>query len=268
MNEDFSRSVIIITGAGAGIGLTVARRLVEEGYAVVLNDLDDNLATSASKKLNEQGPGSCLAFPGNAGSVEFIRSIVAHTYRQYGRIDGIIANAGITAFGRFLDFNENDFQKLMDINLRGSFFLTQAAAKVMCEQGRGGRILLLSSVIGMRAYPYLTAYAMTKAALRMMARSLVLELSPLGININAIAPGAILTERTTDEAPDYAGIWSQLNPNQRVGMPEDVAETVLFLLSPGARHINGQTIVIDGGWSGVGRNPKNISIPNRNEIKN
>jgi len=128
----------------------------------------------------------------------------------------------------------------------------------MKDQGDGGRVVLMSSITGIKSYPSLAAYSMTKAALRMLARSLVLVLGPHRITINAIAPGATLTERTAMEEPDYAGAWGKLLPTGNVGKPEDMAQTCLFLLSGEAAHINGQTLVVDGGWTVVGRYPGDL----------
>ena len=167
----------------------------------------------------------------------------------------VVANAGLTQFGDFFDFQEEDFRKVLDLNLKGAFFLTQAAARQMRNTEDGGRILLMSSVVADVACPNLAVYSMTKAALRAMARSLVLDLSPYGITINAIAPGATLTERTALEEEDYDGVWSKLNPMGRTARPDDSAQTALFLLSPAARHITGQTLIVDGGWTSVGLTP-------------
>ena len=175
--------------------------------------------------------------------------LVAQAVQSFGRLDIVVANAGITSFGKFLEYSPSEFRSVLDLNLQGSFFLTQAGCKQMVEQGGGGRILLTSSVIGIQAAPQLTAYAMTKAALSMMARNLVAELSPHKISINSIAPGATLTPRTRLESVDYEGEWSRIVPLGRAASTKDIADGALFLLSEEARHISGQTLVIDGGWT-------------------
>ncbi len=167
----------------------------------------------------------------------------------------IIANAGITLFGKFMDFTEDSFQKVMNLNLQGSFFLTQAFAKQIEKQGTKGAVLLLSSNIGCQSFPNLSAYAVTKAGIKMMARNLVSELSPLGIRINAVAPGATLTERTALEEADYWGTWSGITPLNQIATTNDIAKTTLFLLSDDASHITGQTVVVDGGWEAVSLRP-------------
>ncbi|PHN04925.1 SDR family NAD(P)-dependent oxidoreductase [Flavilitoribacter nigricans] len=256
MNRRFIDQVAIVTGAAAGIGFEIARQLAREGAFVILNDVDAEQAVNAAARISSEYRGHCLPLPGDAGSLPVIQALVDHAIDHFGRVDMVVANAGLTLFADFFEFSPADFQRIMNLNLQGAFFLTQAAARQMKRQATGGRILLMSSNIGQRAYPYLTAYSMTKAAISTMARSLVLELSPHGININAIAPGATLTERTELEDPAYAEVWSERIPIGKVGMPADMAAPALFLLSGDARHITGQTVVVDGGWSGVSNNPE------------
>jgi 3-oxoacyl-[acyl-carrier protein] reductase len=256
MQNTFHQKVAVITGAGTGIGFAIARSLIKEGASVVINDVDEKVAVRAAIQLNGLSEGHCIACVGDAASAHFTKVLVQKAIEHFGKIDYAVANAGITKFGDFFEFSEADFQRVVEVNLQGSFFLTQAAAKQMRKQGTGGRILLMSSITGQRAYPYLTAYSMTKSALIMMARSLVMELSPHQIYINAISPGATFTERTAREEVNYKEVWSQLNPNGRVALPEDIANAALFLLSDAAQHINGQTLTVDGGWIGVGRNPE------------
>jgi NAD(P)-dependent dehydrogenase (short-subunit alcohol dehydrogenase family) len=259
--------VAIVTGAGQGIGFAIAHALVGAGVRVVLNDRDALLAGAAADRLlasavsGRLGAGregsasaSVFAMPGDAGDVSFVRAMVDEAVRVFGRLDIVVANAGLTLFGDFFDYTPEWFSQVMQLNLGGSFFLAQAAARQMRKQGEGGSIVFTSSVTGHQAHRNLTAYGMSKAAVEMLARGLVVELSPYRITVNAVAPGATLTERTAEDV-QYEKTWSALTPLGRPGRPEDVASAVLFLAGPGARHITGQTIIVDGGWSVVGPQP-------------
>ncbi|WP_339710793.1 SDR family oxidoreductase [uncultured Kriegella sp.] len=251
--------VAIVTGAGEGIGYAIAELLLKAGADVVLNDVDETRGCRAAETLTKGRPGNCLAFSGDAGDISTINAMVDFTLENFGKVDFIIPNAGITFFGDFLSFTPESFQKVLQLNLHGAFFLVQRAAKEMIKSGKGGRVVLMSSQVGIQAYRNLTAYGMTKAALQLMARNLAYELGRYGITINAIAPGATLTERTKKEQPDYEGVWGKLIPRGVVGKPEDIARTCLFLLSEEAAHINGQTIPVDGGWTTAGIYPEDLS---------
>ena len=250
----FTDQVAIVTGAGTGIGYTIAERLAQEGAQVIVNDIDETLAQSAAQRIGP--PAACIAQSGDMASLTDIRALVDRALVQFGKVDLLVANAGVTHFGDFFDVTPDDFQRVVDLNMRGSFFLVQAVARHLRDRGQSGRMLLMSSIIGLRSYPNLAVYSMTKAALNALSRSLVLDLAPHGIALNTLVPGATLTERTQHEGEDYERTWSDLNPNGRVGTTDDMANAALFLLSAEAQHITGQTLVVDGGWTAVGRNPR------------
>jgi glucose 1-dehydrogenase len=251
--KNLSGQVAIVTGAGMGIGYEICRQLCEEGASVVLNDIDENLAEIASEKIRNQG-GNCVSFSGNCSEISVIENLVKVAVETFGKLTITIANAGITTFGDFLKYEPKSLDNLLKINLFGSFFLTQSSAKQMISQQSGGRILLMSSVTGRIAHPNLAAYGMTKAALEQLAKNLVIDLSPHQITINTIAPGATLTERTIEDI-DYNNTWSRITPMQKPASVEDIASAALFLVSPQAGHITGQSIAIDGGWTSVGVSP-------------
>jgi NAD(P)-dependent dehydrogenase (short-subunit alcohol dehydrogenase family) len=247
----FKNKVAIITGAGQGIGLEIARKLAEGGAKVVLNDLEAALAYEAAEQL---GAENCTAMPGDSSDPELIEDLVSAAITTYGHLDIAIANAGITLFGDFFTYAPEDFYRVMQVNLGGTFFLAQAAANVMKQQSSGGTLLFMSSVTGHQAHKNLAAYGMSKAALEMLAKSLVVELSEFQINVNAIAPGATTTERTLADA-EYERTWSRITPMGRPARVEDIAATALFLVSDAARHITGQTLIVDGGWTSVSPSP-------------
>jgi NAD(P)-dependent dehydrogenase (short-subunit alcohol dehydrogenase family) len=249
----FNGKVAIVTGAGRGIGFEIARQLAGRGAAVVLNDIDGSLAEEAAKRIVREG-GVCQSVAGDSSEMSTIERMVGVAAGELGRLDIVIANAGITLFGEFLTYPVSSFEAVVRVNLRGTFFLAQAAARVMKEQGRGGALLFMSSVTGHQAHQNLAAYGMTKAALEMLAKGLVIELSPYRINVNTIAPGATLTERTMDDAA-YEQTWSAITPMGRPASTGDIADAALFLVSDGARHITGQNLVIDGGWTSISPPP-------------
>jgi 3-oxoacyl-[acyl-carrier protein] reductase len=248
----FNKQVAIITGAGQGIGFEIARQLVVQGASVILNDIDEARAKHAVDKINKEG--ACLAMAGDASDINFIKKIVDEAVNRFGKLNIAIANAGITLFGDFFNYKPEHFEQVIKLNLHGSFFLAQAAAAQMKNQKEGGSILLMSSVTGHQAHKDLAAYGMTKAALEMMAKTLVIELSPFNISINAIAPGATKTERTAEDA-QYEKTWSRITPMGKPATVGDIANAALFLVSPASRHITGQSLVVDGGWTSVSLPP-------------
>lgn len=245
----FKNDVAIVTGAGVGIGREICRQLCQRGAAVVLNDIDKNLVDEAVKEIHANG-GRCVGMPGDTSDIPFLSRMVEKAVSEFGKLTMSVANAGITLFGDFFEYKPEAFERVVKVNLGGSFFLAQASARQMRLQGDGGRIIFMSSVTGHQAHKDLAAYGMTKAGLEMLARSLVLDLSPHGITVNALAPGATLTERTTEDK-DYAKVWAELTPMGRPGRVDDIANAAMFLLSKEASHITGQALVIDGGWSAV-----------------
>jgi NAD(P)-dependent dehydrogenase (short-subunit alcohol dehydrogenase family) len=254
-NYAFKGQVAIVTGAGQGIGFEIARLLALSGAAVILNDSVAELAETAAGKINAEG-GVCLSLPGDASSVAFIKNMVDVAVQNFGQVTVAVANAGLSLYGNFFDYPEADFDQVMKLNLGGSFYLAQAVSNQIIKQKSGGSILFVSSVVGHQALKDLAAYAVTKSGLEMLAKNLVVELSPYNISVNAVAPGATLTERTL-AFDDYINAWSAITPMGKPSTVADIANAALFLLSPASRQITGQNLVVDGGWTSVSPAPPN-----------
>src|SRR5882757_1201578 len=221
---EFKNKTAIVTGAGQGIGFEICMSLVKGGASVILNDLDPELAKRAASLINQEKKNSCTELAGDSSDMAVIKKMIDTAIEKYGRLDIVIANAGITLFGEFLTYSPEDLNKVMQVNISGSFFLAQSAANQMIRQGSGGSILFTSSVTGHQAHKNLAAYGMTKAAIEMLAKNLVIELSGYKINVNTIAPGATLTERTLQD-PSYIKTWSRITPMGRPAVVQDIADT-------------------------------------------
>ena len=248
--QTFAQQAAVITGAGEGIGFEIAKQLAANGAQVVLNDIDPKKAEQAANQISDEG-GICIGMGGDVSDVDVVYGLVDRAVSEYGRIDMVIANAGITLWNNFFDYKPEDFYQVLSVNLGGSFFLAQAAARKMRKQENGGRILFMSSVTGHQAIEYLSAYGMTKAALEMLARQLVVELAPYGITVNTIAPGATMTPRNLADDPNYKAQWGGVTPTGKPAETVDIANAALFFLSPAAHQITGQSLVIDGGWTAI-----------------
>lgn len=250
---NFKDQVAIVTGAGQGIGFGIAKALSMQGASVLLNDEMEELAARASVEIRNAG-GVCEPCAGDVADPGFIKYMTEQAIEKFGKLNIAVANAGVTLFGDFLSYGPEQFQRVMNVNMIGSFFLAQYAARQMKERKEKGSILFMSSVTGHQAHKDLAAYSMTKAAIEMLAKNLVIELSAYGITVNAIAPGATLTERTLHDA-DYKKTWAEITPMGRAAEVDDIVNAALFFVSPSSSHITGQSLVIDGGWTSVSPSP-------------
>lgn len=246
----FSGKAVLITGAGVGIGYALCQAFASAAATVALNDIDPTLCQKAAQQINSTlGVERVYPYACDVSDVEAVRSMFQRFVDTTGRLDIVVANAGITNYGEFLTYTPEAFNRLTGVNLRGSFFTAQTAARIMIDARIPGRIILMSSVTGIQAIVNLGAYGITKAGIRMMAKSIALEVGKYGITANAISPGEILTERTLQDDPDLERNWASVTPIGRVGYVDDIVAAALYLASPEARHVTGQTLVVDGGWT-------------------
>jgi glucose 1-dehydrogenase len=246
----FSGKAVLVTGAGAGIGYALCQAFASAGATVALNDIDPTLCQRAARQINGTlGIERVHPYACDVADVQAVRTMFQRFVDTAGRLDIAIANAGITNYGAFLTSTPEAFDRLTSVNLRGSFFTAQAAARIMIDAHIPGRIILMSSVTGIQAHLNLGGYGITKAGIGMMAKIIALEVGTYGITANAISPGATLTERTLHDDPEYERHWASVTPTGRVGYVEDIVAAALYLASPEARHVTGQTLVVDGGWT-------------------
>ena len=234
--------VAVVTGAGKGIGLAVAERLQADGFALGFHThKDDDEAREVFERLSAGGQAIWLT--GDVAAAETAPRLVAETVEAFGRLDVLVNNAGVTVAKPALELTAEDFDTIFGVDVKGSFLLARAAALEMKERGEGV-IVNVTSVHELVPRPGFALYAAAKAALGMLTRSLALELSSEGIRVNAVAPGAIATERN-EEADELAAEI----PLGRPGTPEEVAAVVSFLAGPDASYIAGATILVDGAMA-------------------
>ncbi|MBA2295774.1 MAG: glucose 1-dehydrogenase [Actinobacteria bacterium] len=262
MSRSLDGRVAIVTGGSREIGAAMADALAADGAAVVVSHHDaPDLAGEVASRIIDEG-GRALAVQADLSHPTENRRLVERTVDEFGRLDVFVANAGVTKRKSFLEMDEETWDTLVDLNLKGAYFGAQAAARTIAaqraddpEDSYGGRIVFSSSVNGLVAIPDNSAYAATKAALSHLATVLAVELGPHGITVNALAIGATVNERNLADDPDYDAHWAEVTPTGRVGTPQDVAAALAYLVSPGAAMVSGHTLTVDGGWSGVGNVP-------------
>jgi len=241
--------VALVTGSSQGIGAAIAVRLAQEGADVVVNYRSHPEEGEAVKKQVEAAGRKSIAIGADLSNIASLNKLIADGVAGLGKIDILVNNAGVEKHADFWDVTEKDYDFVLNTNLKGAFFATQAFVKHLQGRKAPGKVINISSVHEDLPFPHFAAYCMSKGGLKMMTRNLSIELAPFGITINNIAPGAIETPINTALLNDPEKLNALLAniPLNRLGKPNDVSSAVAFLASSDADYITGTTLVIDGG---------------------
>jgi glucose 1-dehydrogenase len=244
-----SGKIALVTGSSQGIGEGIAIRLAEEGADVVINYRSHpEGAAAAVAKVGKTGQRG-FAVQADLSQLSEIRRLVDESIAHFGQLDVLVNNAGIEKNASFLQVTEEDYDRVLDVNLKGVFFTTQYFVRHLSDRKRPGKIINISSVHEELSFPHFASYCASKGGLRMLTRTLSVELAPLGITINNVAPGAIQTPINTSLLHDKAKLEALLRniPLGRLGQPADVAGAVVYLASSDGDYVTGSTLIVDGG---------------------
>ena len=240
--------VAIITGAARGIGFACAKVFFDEGAKVVLGDVMTDIGPDAAKSLDPSGKRAVFVKCDVTNPAD-VQGLVDAAVKNFGGVDVAVANAGINAVKDFLDITLEDWNKVLTVNLTGTFLTVQAAARQMAKQGKGGSIITMSSCNAVMAIPTIAPYVASKGGINQLTRAASISLATKGIRVNAIGPGSIATDMVKMVAKDPAVKHAQMarTPLGRYGEPEEVGKVALFLATEDSSYITGQTIYPDGG---------------------
>ncbi|MCX6718036.1 MAG: SDR family NAD(P)-dependent oxidoreductase [Candidatus Staskawiczbacteria bacterium] len=246
---DLKGKVAIVTGAGKGMGEADSIKLAGAGAKVVLADIDTASCEKVAEKI-KQARGECLVVKCDQSKKADVENVVAETLKKFGKIDILVNNAGIYPFEPFLQMSEENFMKVININLKGYFLMAQACAKEMVKQ-KSGNIVNIASVAAIIGFSGLAHYCASKGGIVAMSKAMALELAPMGIRINCIDPGSIDTPGTHTMEMDEKTREAMLAPipMKRNGKAEEIANAVLFLASDESSYMTGSVVVVDGGWT-------------------
>jgi NAD(P)-dependent dehydrogenase (short-subunit alcohol dehydrogenase family) len=254
--------VALITGAARGIGLATAKRFLAEGWAVALLDIEDTQLREAAASLAD--PVNVLTLHCDVSDASAVNATMARINERFGRLDALINNAGVAVFKPILETADDEWDRVLAVNLTGPFLCIKAAAPLMREHG-GGAIVNITSISGLRASTLRVAYGTSKAGLAHLTKQAAVELASLGIRVNAVAPGPVDTAMAKAvHSPAIRADYHDAIPLNRYGLEEELAEAIFFLCSERASYITGQLLAVDGGFDAAG-----IGLPTlRREGKN
>ncbi len=245
---DLSGEVALVTGGGTGLGKGIAVGLAAAGaFTVVAGRRQGPLEEAVGAMTQAGGKGAWLT--GDVARVDEARRLVDAVRSRHGRVDILVNNAGVNRRGPMLDFSERDWDDVIDTNLKGLFFCSQAAARVMKDQG-GGKIIHIASLTSERGFPNVAPYGASKAAVAQLTKSMAVEWAPYKITVNAIGPGWYRTDLNDVlfQNPEWYQRTLARHPMGRFGVPEDLAGAAVFLASPAADYVTGQVLYVDGGY--------------------
>jgi glucose 1-dehydrogenase len=251
ISVSLENKVAIVTGAARGIGFAVAKRFVMDGAKVIIADVDDEAGETAADDL--KGIGEATFIHCNVAERLDVRNLIAETLNAYGDIDVLVNNAGVVAGSEFLELEEDDFDRVISINLKGPFLCSQAVARHMVEKvengGEPGCIINMSSINSVVAIPNQIPYCVSKGGISQLTKTTALALAQYGIRVNAIGPGSIMTEMlaSVNSDPEAKNRIMSRTPMLRIGEPSEIAGVAAFLASADAGYVTGQTIFADGG---------------------
>lgn len=243
------QKIAVITGSDSGIGRGIALQFAQEGATVVINYFHARDKAEEVQRTIEQKGGKAIIIQANVGDYQQAMGLIDQAVKQLGRIDIMVNNAGMEIHSPFVDVTEEQFDRVLSIDLKGTFFCAQAAARAMIKQNIQGRIINISSVHEDLAMPQNVPYCCAKGGMRMLMRTIAIELAPHKITVNNIAPGAIHTPIDADVEADPEKMAALLKeiPLARMGQPDEVGKLALYLASDAAAYVTGSTYVIDGG---------------------
>jgi NAD(P)-dependent dehydrogenase (short-subunit alcohol dehydrogenase family) len=246
----FAQKVALVTGAARGIGLATAKRFLAEGWGVALLDIERELLDDAVAAI--ASPDTTLALTCDVSDAAAVRAAIDKVGQRFGRLDALINNAGTAVFAPLLDTSDDDWNRVLAVNLTGPFLCTKAAAPLMRENG-GGAVVNITSISAVRASTLRSAYGTSKAGLAHLTKQLAVELASLGIRVNGVAPGPVDTAMAKAvHTPEIRADYHDAIPLNRYGLEEELAEAILFLSSDRSSYITGQILAVDGGFDAAG----------------